>query len=107
MNHVRVTTISGAEVDIPHAEAERIAKMMKPVDAFHHNVKERNVQYHKNAMESIRDIAARYEIHNVSEKEEDLKELLGCISGNNDLADLIVEIIEERVSAHHMKIYSE
>lgn len=107
--NVRVTTVAGQEVEIPHQEAMRIAKMHAPkADDFHQRVALRNEHYTKNAMEGIRNIAARNGDHNVGEAEGEIKELLSCMLGGcPDLGDLIVEIIEQRIGEHHEKIYSE
>ena len=49
MNHVRVTTVSGQEVDIPLDEIHRVMKSMHlnhpPVDEFHAKVEEHNGHY--------------------------------------------------------------
>ena len=111
MNHVRVTTVTGQEVEITPEEAIRIAKSMHPqhhVDDFHKNVEKRNTHYHLNASENIREIASRHGFVNLHGTEEEYKELLArMMDAEDDLGDLIVEIIEERIAAHHKEIYSE
>lgn len=111
MNHVRVTTVTGHEVDIPHEEALRIAQSMHPqktLDNFHEAVKLHNEHYHKKAAENIKEIAARNGFVNFNGSEEEYKELISCMLDEDfDIGDLIVEIVEERISAHHKEIYSE
>jgi hypothetical protein len=108
MNHVRVTTINGHEVEITHEEAMRIANelAMPGGDDFHQKVKERNQKYLEKAEKNISDIGARYGFHNI-ETESDLKELLAhMLDVDQDVADILVEIIEQRIGTHHKKIYS-
>lgn len=107
--NVRVTTVAGQEVEIPHHEVTRIAKMHHyQNDDFHQKVALRNEHYTNNALEGIRSIAARNGYHNVGNTEGEIKELLSCMLGScPDLGDLIVEIIEQRIGEHHEKIYSE
>lgn len=113
MNHVRVTTITGAEVEITHEEAQRIAEetMLHPshhnVDEFHRKVEERNNHYHRKAVENIRVLAARYGFSELQNIEPEYKRLLSAVLlADVDVGDLIVEIIEERISKHHQEIYS-
>ena len=108
MQHVRITTITGPEAEITHEEAMRIVKeFSKPsMDEFHEEVKERNWEYLEKAEMNISDIAARHGIFNVS-TEDDIKELLAYVlEVDQSVANLIVEIIEQRIGTHHKKIYS-
>jgi hypothetical protein len=108
MHHVRATTITGHEVELTHEEAMRIANelSMSSGDDFHEKVKERNHKYLERAEKNISDIAARYGFHNI-ETESDLKELLAhMLDVDQDVADILVEIIEQRIGTHHKKIYS-
>lgn len=111
MNHVRVTTVTGQEVEITPEEALRIAKSMHPqhhVDDFHARVEKRNTHYHLKASENIKEIANRHDFVNLHGTEEEYKELLArMLDGCDDLGDLIVEIMEERIAHHHKEIYSE
>jgi hypothetical protein len=111
MNHVRVTTVTGHEVEIPHEEALRIAESMHPqhhVDDFHKNVEKRNMHYHLKASENIKEIAERHGFTDIHGTEPEYKDLLSrMLDGCDDLGDLIVEIIEERIAHHHKEIYSE
>lgn len=108
MEYVKVTTITGQEVEITHEEAQRIAGSVKTIDAFHIAVKERNNQYHQKASDSIKEIAARHGFTNLHGTEEEYKKLLAhAMHTHPDIADLIVEIAEERIAHHHKKIYSE
>jgi hypothetical protein len=112
MNHVRVTTITGHEVEIPHEEAIRIAKSMHPqhhVDDFHARVENRNIHYHLKASENIKAIAERHGFTDLLGTEDEYKDLLtACLeSGCDDIGDLIVESAEERIAHHHKEIYSE
>lgn len=107
MHHVRVTTITGHEAEITHEEAMRISKEMQMSgDDFHKNVEHRNNKYLEDAEKSISNIGARYGFHNIN-TEDDLKELLShMLDIDQDVANIIVEIIEQRIGAHHKKIYS-
>jgi hypothetical protein len=107
MNHVRVTTINGHEVEIPHEEAMRISKGMDlPLDSFHEKVKAHNKKYLEKAEKNINDIGSRYGFHNI-ETEEDLKEFLSCMCGiSYDAADALIEIVEQRIANHHHRIYT-
>lgn len=107
MHHVRVTTITGHEVEIPHEEAKRIAKEMQMNgDDFHKKVAECNSKYLEKAENSISEIAARYGFRNI-ESEADMKEILAAMLDiDQDVADLMIEIIEQRIGAHHTHIYS-
>jgi hypothetical protein len=105
--NVRVTTVAGHEVEIPHEEVLRIARSVK-MDSYHKGVAEHNVRYHANAMETIRHIAATRGISDVKDCEKDMKELLAHVAGwDPEVADLLVEIMEQRISAHHAEIYAE
>lgn len=108
MNHVRVTDIAGHVVEITHEEAQRIAHEihMDEPDDFHKKVIQRNQKYLEKAEKNISDIGARYGFHNI-ETESDLKELLAhMLDIDQDVADILVEIIEQRIGTHHKKIYS-
>lgn len=112
MNHVRVITTTGAEAEITHEEALRIAKMVMPhhnsIDEFHKRVEERNAHYLKNANSNIRTIAERHGFTDFHGNEEELKELLARMLGTSlDIGDLIVEIAEQRIAHHHEEIYTE
>jgi hypothetical protein len=111
MNHVRVTTVTGQEVEITPEEALRIAKSMHPqhhVDDFHARVEKRNIHYHLKATENIKEIAHRHGFTDIHGTEPEYKELLArMLDGCDDLGDLIVEIMEERIAHHHKEIYSE
>lgn len=109
MNHVRVTTITGQEVEIPHEEALRISHHVNPhksVDSFHQRVKERNEHYLKKACTKIREIAEKHGYSDLHGTEDEYKQLLSDKLGD-DIGDLIVEIIEQRIAHHHQEIYSE
>lgn len=107
MQHVRVHTITGHEVEITHEEAMRISQeMQQSGDDFHETVRHRNEKYLAKAERNIADIGARYGFHNIS-TEDDLKELLSCmLDVDQDAANIIVEIIEQRIGTHHHKIYT-
>jgi hypothetical protein len=109
MNHVRVATVTGQEVDITLEEAHRIASSMHPkMDPFHKKVEERNLHYHAKAQKNINEIAARHGFSGLDGTENEYKTLLSCVLGDDDdLGDLIVEIVEERIAHHHKEIYSE
>lgn len=107
MQHVRVHTITGHEVEIPHEEAMRISQEMQSSgDDFHETVRHRNEKYLAKAERNIADIGARYGFLNIS-TEDDLKELLSCmLDVDQDVANIIVEIIEQRIGTHYHKIYT-
>lgn len=111
MNHVRAITVTGQEVEISHEEIQRIMRSMTPtrhVDNFHQNVEKRNTHYHLNASENIREIAERNGFTDLTGTEEEYKKLLArMMDAEDELGDLIVEIVEERIAAHHKEIYSE
>lgn len=111
MNHTRVITITGQEVEIPHEEVVRISKTLHHntnVDDFHARVEKRNTHYNLNASENIKKIAHRHGFTDIHGTEEEYKELLArMLDGCDDLGDLIVEIMEERIAHHHKEIYSE
>ena len=111
MNTFKVVTVTGAEVEIPHEEAHRIAKIIMPhrsIDDFHRKVEERNEHYLKNANSNIRNIAERNGFMDFHGTEEEMKELLSKMLGrSSDLGDLIVEIAEQRIAHHHEEIYTE
>jgi hypothetical protein len=109
MNHVRVITITGQEVEITLEEAHRIADSMHPkMDPFHQKVAERNLHYHKKAQRNISEIASRHGFSGLDGTENEYKALISCMLGDDDdLGDLIVEIVEERIAHHHKEIYSE
>lgn len=111
MNHVRAITITGQEVELSHEEVQRIAKSLHPsphhVDDFHKAVKERNEHYLNKACASIKEIAERHGITDLHNTEEEYKELLSNLKHSDDFGDLLVEIMEQRIAAHHKEIYSE
>lgn len=111
MNHVRVTTTTGHEVEIPHGEAERVAKLLSEhggIDEFHKRVEEHNAHYLHKANENIRNIAERHGFTDFHGTESECKDLLSCMLGAHpDLGDLIVEVAEQRIATHHKEIYSE
>jgi tRNA(Glu) U13 pseudouridine synthase TruD len=111
MDHVRVITVTGHEVEIPHEEALRISKKVLPeqgLDAFHEEVKKRNLHYLKKARRNIREIAAGMGFTELQDDEQEYKNLLSCVlNEETSLGDLIVEIVEERIANHHAEIYSE
>lgn len=110
MNHVRVTTVTGQEVEISLEEAHRIATHMHPkMDPFHEKVAERNRHYHHKAQKNIEDIAARHGFSGLDGTENEYKALISHMLGDDDddIGDLIVEIVEERIAHHHKEIYSE
>jgi hypothetical protein len=108
MNHVRVTTITGHEVDIPHEEALRVTNLMtqhQKVDGSFQHMKERNTHYHKKALDGIHEIAERNGYFHVGDTENELKELLSdMLDAHPDLGDLIVEIVEERIAKHFEEV---
>ena len=111
MHNFKVVTVTGAEVEIPHDEAQRIAKTLMPhhnLDDFHKKVEERNGHYLKKANGNIQNIAERHGFSDFHGTEEELKELLSKMLGSSDdLGDLIVEIAEQRIAHHHEEIYTE
>lgn len=111
MNHVRVTTVSGQEVEIPFDEIHRVMKSMHPrvpIDDFHAKVEEHNERYLHKANENIRNIAEKHGFTDFHGTEEECKDLISCMLGTSpDLGDLIVEVSEQRIATHHKKIYSE
>lgn len=110
MNHVRVITTMGQEVEITHEEAQRIARSISPrpvVDNFHKGVIARNDHYLHKADENIREIADKYGFSDFGGSEEELKELLSAmLNVHEDIGNLIVEIAEQRIATHHHEIYS-
>jgi hypothetical protein len=71
-------------------------------------VVKRNPHYHLKASENIREIAERHGFVNLHGTEDEYKELLArMMDAEDDLGDLIVEIVEERIAHHHKEIYSE
>ena len=112
MNHVRVTTTSGQEVEIPYDEIHRGMKNMHhhsiPVDEFHAKVEEHNEHYLHKANENIRNIAEKHGFTDFHGTEDECKDLISCLlEPGSDLGDLIVEVAEQRIAVHHKKIYSE
>ena len=111
MNHVRVTTTTGQEVEIPYDEIHRVMKNMHPhhaVDEFHTKVEEHNEHYLHKANENIRNIAEKHGFTDFHGTEEECKDLISCLLGGGpDIGDLIVEVAEQRIAVHHKKIYSE
>lgn len=95
MNHVRVTTTSGQEVDIPLEEVKRL---------FHaHHPHETNEHYQNRAYNNILEAAQKHGINGVENSEKDIKELMVYALKHND-ADMIGEIIEWFVAEHTMKV---
>lgn len=112
MNHVRVTTITGQEVDVSFDEIRRVMKIMHlptpPVDEFHAKVEEHNEHYLHKANENIRNIAEKHGFTDFHGTEDECKDLISCLlAPGSDLGDLIVEVAEQRIAVHHKKIYSE
>lgn len=102
MNHVRVTTVSGAEVDIPHAEVERVMRSMNKVDP-HTKMEELNEHYHNKAYHNICEHARLYGIRDIDDHEDDIKDVLQVAIEEHD-SDLMGEIIEWFISDHARKV---
>lgn len=107
--HVRVKTITGNEVEIPHEEALRIARehqhLIKETDsAFHQLVKERNLHILHNAHEAMATVYGR----SIAYDESAIKEVVYQSLPNfkRDHAELLYELIEYVAANHHKKIYS-
>lgn len=107
---VRFTTATGQEVELTSEDIMRAHRMMQSpqkVDDFHQRVIERNAAFLKEATQNVQSIAERNNYFDVK-TEMDMKDLLSAmLGGSDDLGDLIVEIIEQRIGAHHKMIYSE
>lgn len=108
MHHVRVTTITGHEVEITHEEAQRIAKEIHfDGNEFHREMQLHNQHYLEKAERNISDIAARYGFRNIS-TEDDMKELIAfMLDVDQDVANLLVEVMEQRIGQHFIDIDSE
>jgi hypothetical protein len=112
MNHVRVTTITGQEVDVSFDEIRRVMKIMHlpppPADEFHAKVEEHNEHYLHKANENIRNIAEKYGCIDFHGTEDESKDLISCLlPPGTDLGALIVVVAVQRIAVHYKKIYSE
>lgn len=103
MNHVRVTTITGQEVEIPIDELHRVMKNINPSPPHTaHHAHETNEHYKRRAFDNICELASHHGIHNIADTEKEMKELMRFAIFNDDF-DLFGELVEWFIADHTEK----
>lgn len=100
MNHVRVTTITGQEVEIPIDEVHRVMKNIAPSSHTQHH--ETNEYYKHRAYENVCELALHHGIKDVQNTESEMKKMMHFAVRHDDY-DMFGEIIEWFIADHTEK----
>lgn len=99
MNHVRVMTTAGQEVEVLR---EELLKALHPHSPPVHPAHESNEHYQHRAYLNVCEAAHQHGIKNVLNTEKDMKELMSVAIQKNDM-DMLGEIIEWFIADHSEK----
>ena len=104
MNHVRVITTNGNEVEITHEEFMRLVHSTPhPTPQMTTHPRETREHYQNRAYLNICEDAEKHGIKHIENTEKDMKELMIYALKHND-ADMIGEIIEWFIAEYTHKI---
>lgn len=92
--NVRVHTVTGQEVEIPHEELTRLLHS--------HHPHETNEHYQSRAYLNVCEAAKKYGIKNIADTEKEMKELMSFALRHND-PEMLGEIIEWFIAEHTKK----